>query len=183
MNLRYENRLAEFWSGRKFHKKKRSLLRSLRPFAVEFFKTTLNLPPGCKRWIISFMGRAHRPSAIRHRLASALRPIRCRYIVMDVTCRDSVTLHPVMFGEFPVFADMSKHGIVRYSRSSPNRCDARKRELPVRDVDWAEQKDRAEKKAGSRAPRSGLLSLTEVPNTCGITARPSTSLVKKNESI
>jgi len=44
--------------------------------AVEFFKTTLNLPPGCKRWIISFMGRAHRPSVIRHRPASALRPIR-----------------------------------------------------------------------------------------------------------
>lgn len=38
-----------------------------RPFAGEFFKTNLNLPPGCKRWIISFMGRAHRPSAIRHR--------------------------------------------------------------------------------------------------------------------
>lgn len=37
------------------------------PFAGEFFKTNLNLPPGCKRWIISFMGRAHRPSAIRHR--------------------------------------------------------------------------------------------------------------------
>lgn len=100
-------------------KKERSLLRSLRPFAVEFFKTTLNLPPGCKRWIISFMGRAHPPSVIRHRPASALRPIRCRYIVMDVTRRDGVTLHPVMSGKFPVFADMSKHGIVRYSRSSP----------------------------------------------------------------
>jgi len=106
VDLRHENRLAEFWSGCKFHKKKeRYLLRSLRLFAVEFFKTTLNLPPGCKRWIISFMGRAHRPSAIRHRPASALRPIRCRYIVMDVTCRDGVTLHPVMSDEFPVFAD------------------------------------------------------------------------------
>lgn len=119
VSLRHENRLAQFWSGRKFHKKKRSLLRSLRLFAVEFFKTTLNLPPGCKRWIISFIGRAHRPSAIRHRPASALRPIRCRYIVMDVTRRDGVTLHPVTSGEFPVFTDMSKYGIVCYSRSSP----------------------------------------------------------------
>jgi hypothetical protein len=112
-----ENRAPlNFDARRKFHGKKagvreregererererESPLRSLGPFAVEFFKTTLNLPPGCKRRIISFMGRAHRPSAIRHRpgvtFASSL-PIHRHACNVQCRCRCAAS-RPVVHG-------------------------------------------------------------------------------------
>lgn len=138
-------------------------MRSLRPFAVEFFKTTLNLPPGCKRWIISFMGRAHRPSAIRHSSVSALRPIRCRYLVTDVTMdavRCNVTSGRAR-GEFPVFREYfettRRDCFATLFRSSPIDISATTKggKLSARDVDRRGARRRRRGSTGEKSRKSG----------------------------
>jgi len=160
------------------------------------------------------MGRAHRPSAIRHRpgvtFGSSLPIHRHARNAQDAGVQRRVRSCTAVF---PVFADTSKRACrdcpARSSRrrSSSVRIDAResararartrgngeeekaeerkgrkggkKREGEKenyrtggrKEIERAWREDRPEKRAGSRPARSVLLSLTEVPNTCGITAR------------
>lgn len=175
-------------------------MRSPGPFAVEFFKTTLNLqPPGCKRWIISFMGRAHRPSAIRHRPASALRSIR----VADISCRHARTAggSNVTSGRappvFPVFADASKRARLspavdrhlvpriddarREMKHARARTHAkRKKKLPTReDERGGAEKDRPEKRAGSRAAVGAFIAYGSAKHLWNNGAGRSTSLAEE----
>jgi len=157
------------------------------------------------------MGRAHRPSAIRHRpgvtFGSSLPIHRHARNAQDADVQRRVRSCTAVF---PVFADTSKRACRdcparssrRRSSSRSDRCErararararergrrereerkgrkggkkrrGRERELPGgrKEIERAWREDRPEKRAGSRPARSVLLSLTEVPNTCGITAR------------
>jgi len=65
-------------------------------------------------------------------------------------------------------------GEERKERKRKKKTRGRDRDVPAggrKEIERAWREDRPEKRAGSRPARSVLLSLTEVPNTCGITAR------------
>lgn len=182
-----------------------------RPFADEFFKTNLNLPPGCKRWIISFMGRAHPPSAIRHRPVTCV-PLtirrryhnrtNCIYAAWTRNLPSTVTSHRFWSIVVHVVVVAVAVNIRRYfggrrivsrywmpqikctgeDKNENKKTEKEEMEEEERRVNgertngvdeavarskWRE-KIAGEKRAGSQ-PGAGLLSLTEVPNTCGIT--------------
>lgn len=103
------------------------------------------------------MGRAHRPSAIRHRPASALRSIRCRYIVMHVTRRTGCNVASGRVRRASgICGYVETRGIVPCRSSSrPDRCAREdKKKKPPKTTGAREKIDRPKRTRRSTGEKS-----------------------------